>query len=82
MEKFLNDELANISMIKMEFELKRTLTGHLLQTFIPSMMLCIASTGSLFIPSHIVPGRMGLTITSFLSLISLFNGARFEFDFV
>merc|ERR1719273_1460439 len=55
---------------------KRPLTNHLFQTFIPSMMLSVASASSVFIPSDVVPGRMALCITSFLSLISLFNGAR------
>ena len=55
---------------------RRRLTNHFLQTFIPSMMLSIASASSVFIPSDVVPGRMSLCITSFLSLISLFNGAR------
>ena len=55
---------------------RRPLTNHFLQTFIPSMMLSIASASSVFIPSDVVPGRMALCITSFLSLISLFNGAR------
>jgi hypothetical protein len=54
----------------------RPLTNHFLQTFIPSMMLSVVSASSVFIPSEIVPGRMALSITSFLSLISLFNGAR------
>merc|ERR1712228_980697 len=39
-------------------------------------MVSIASAASVFIPSDIVPGRMSLCVTSFLSLISLFNGAR------
>ena len=57
---------------------RRPLTNHLLQTFVPSFMLSIASASSVFIPSNIVPGRMSLCITSFLSLISLFNGARYN----
>jgi len=55
---------------------RRPLTNHFLQTFIPSMMLSIASASSVFIPPDVVPARMSLCITSFLSLISLFNGAR------
>ena len=79
--KFFGDMLKNVSVIRMEIDMKRALTGHFLQTFLPSMMLCTVSTGSIFIPSHIVPGRMGLAITSFLSLISLFNGARSRYFF-
>ena len=67
---------VNHSVVQVEMFLSRIVTSHILQTFLPSLKLCIISTGSVFIPSHIVPGRMGLAITSFLSLISLFNGAR------
>ena len=65
-----------ISFAKNVYLLKRPLTNHFLQTFIPSMMLSIVSASSVFIPLEIVPGRMALSITTFLSLISLFNGAR------
>ena len=65
-----------ISMADNIYSFKRPLTNHFLQTFIPSMMLSMISASSVFIPSEIVPGRMALSITSFLSLISLFNGAR------
>ena len=66
----------NGSFMNNTYLFRRRLTNHLLQTFIPSMMLSIASASSVFIPSDVVPGRMSLCITSFLSLISLFNGAR------
>ena len=65
-----------ISFAENVYLLKRPLTNHFLQTFIPSMMLSVVSSASVFIPLEIVPGRMALSITSFLSLISLFNGAR------
>ena len=65
-----------ISSAENVYLLKRPLTNHFLQTFIPSMMLSVISSASVFIPLEIVPGRMALSITSFLSLISLFNGAR------
>ena len=74
-EKSFGAYIGKKSMLEVEIVLERKLTNHFLQTFLPSMMLCLASTGSLFSPSHIVPGRMGLAITSFLSLISLFNGS-------
>ena len=67
---------VEVSMADNIYLFKRPLANHFLQTFIPSMMLSVASASSIFIPSDIVPGRMSLCITSFLSLISLFNGAR------
>ena len=59
-----------------EYVFERPLGHHILQTFIPSMMLSLASAASVFIPADVVPGRMGLCITAFLSKIALFNGAR------
>ena len=47
------------------------------QIYMPSLLLCIASTLSVYIPSQIVPGRMSLSVTSFLALVALFGNARF-----
>jgi hypothetical protein len=67
--------LANVTRKSMKYSLKRPVANHFLQTFIPSMMISLTSAASVFIPSD-NPGRMGMVITSFLSLVSLFNGAR------
>ena len=61
----------------LQFNFARIATNHLMHTFFPSTMLCMGSIMSVFVPSDLVPGRMGLCITSFLSMISLFNGARY-----
>merc|ERR1712228_878979 len=68
--------MFNCTLAMTPYLFKRPLGNHFFQTFIPSMMLSLASAASVFIPSNIVDGRMGLCITTFLSLISLFNGAR------
>ena len=66
---------ANVTRKSMKYNLKRPVANHFLQTFIPSMMISLTSAASVFIPSD-NNGRMGMVITSFLSLVSLFNGAR------
>ena len=43
-------------------------------------MLCIASMASLFIPEEYVPGRMGLSVTSCLSMITLFIAAKYDWE--
>ncbi len=58
------------------FKFKRVYTIHLMHTFFPSVMIALSSVLSVYVPSDLVPGRMGLCITAFLSMISLFNGAR------
>ncbi len=62
----------------MTFTFSRYWTYELMQTFLPSLMITITSVISVFIPAQHVPGRMGLCITAFLSLISLLNGSRYE----
>ena len=47
-----------------------------MQTFLPSVMISCGSVLSVFVSPRLVPGRMGLCITAFLAMISLFNGAR------
>ena len=66
---------ANVTRKSMKYNLKRPVANHFLQTFIPSMMISLTSAASVFIPSD-YNGRMGMLVSSFLSLVSLFNGAR------
>ena len=55
------------------FEFKRTQTAFYVQSFIPSGLLVFASFLSLWIPCSHIPGRMTLTITTTLSLMTLMN---------
>lgn len=47
-----------------------------MQTFIPSLMLTLANAISVYIPPQLMPARMALIVTTFLSLINLFKGSR------
>lgn len=66
--------------LRFSISFNRIYTNHILHTYIPSVMLCLGSCLSVFVPSDLVPGRMGLCVTTFLSIISLFNGARQGWD--
>ena len=59
----------------------RLVSVFMWQIYMPSLLLCIASTLSVYIPSQIVPGRMSLSVTSFLALVALFGNARFVIIF-
>ena len=56
--------------------LQRKTADHLLHTFVPSVMLSIASGTSLYIPQDYMPARMGLSVTTCLSMITLFVSAQ------
>ena len=62
-------------LFKIKF--RRLVSVFMWQIYMPSLLLCIASTLSVYIPSQIVPGRMSLSVTSFLALVALFGNARF-----
>ena len=59
-----------------EIVLQRKTSDHLLHTFVPSVMLSIASGTSLYIPQDYMPARMGLSVTTCLSMITLFVSAQ------
>ena len=62
--------------LQFEIQFKRLVAVYMWQIYMPSLLLCIASTSSVYIPSQIVPGRMSLTVTSFLALVALFGNKR------
>jgi len=67
---------VNCTVAFTNYTFMRPLENHFLQTYLPSMMLSYASAASVFIPYKNTPGRMGLCVTTLLSLVTLFNGAR------
>ena len=66
----------HVQSISLTFHLRRKINEHILHTFVPSFMLCVASTIAIFIPYSLFAPRMGLSVTSCLSMITLFNGAK------
>ena len=68
--------LVNCTVAFTNYKFTRPLENHFLQTFTPSIMFSYASAASIFIPPKNTPGRMALCVTTLLSLVTLFNGAR------
>ena len=67
----------NKQILPLNLIIQRKISVHILHLFVPSIMLCIASMASLFIPQDYVPGRMSLVVTSCLSMITLFIAAKY-----
>ena len=70
------DEKRQKVCFSVDLILKRKTSNHILHVFVPSIMLSIASGTSLFIPSEYMPARMGLSVTTCLSMITLFVNAQ------
>ena len=69
-------EMEDKQCFSVKFVLTRKTSNHILHTFVPSIMLSIASGTSLFIPDQHMPARMCLSVTTCLSMITLFVGAE------
>ena len=80
-ESHLNETtkgVINHSTLVYQFRFKREVSSEVMQTFLPSLMLSIASSSSLYISFDQLPARMGLCATTFLALIALFKGSRYH----
>jgi len=59
-----------------QLHLTRKLTYHLVQTYIPSTVFVVIAWLSLFVPPESVPGRVGMGMTTLLTLTAMFSSVR------
>ncbi|XP_042886404.1 glutamate-gated chloride channel alpha-like [Penaeus japonicus] len=64
--------------VMVELVLRRRIVYHLMNTFLPSGLFVMVSWLTLLVPHHQMPARMVLTITTLLTLVSMFAGVRQE----
>ncbi|OXA61555.1 Gamma-aminobutyric acid receptor subunit rho-2 [Folsomia candida] len=67
---------ASYSAISFSLYLRRKLSYHIIQTFIPSSLFTIVSWLSFLVPPESTPGRMALTVTTLLTLTAMFSSVR------
>lgn len=67
---------ATYPYIQMSISLSRKVSYHIMNTYIPSGLFVVVSWLTFLIPTDIVPGRMVLTITTLLTMVSMFNTVR------
>jgi len=60
----------------MKLYLRRQLTYHIVQTYIPSSVFVVIAWLSLFVPPESVPGRVGMGMTTLLTLTAMFSSVR------
>ena len=68
---------GNYSMLREKLIFQRVFAHEIMQTFVPSLLLSVVSSSSLFVHHELLPARMGVAATTFLSMISLFKGSRY-----
>lgn len=64
--------------IIMRIRLSREIGYHVVQTYIPSVVFVALAWLSMFIPPESVPGRVGMGMTTLLTLTAMFSAVRQE----
>jgi len=62
--------------LELQLHLTRQIGYHIVQTYIPSTVFVVLGWMSLFIPSESVPGRVGMGMTTLLTLTAMFSAVR------
>eukprot|EP00088_Acartia_fossae_P023799 TRINITY_DN2480_c0_g1_i11.p1 TRINITY_DN2480_c0_g1~~TRINITY_DN2480_c0_g1_i11.p1 ORF type:complete len:369 (+),score=71.08 TRINITY_DN2480_c0_g1_i11:26-1108(+) len=62
--------------LELKLHLKRLIAYHVVQTYIPSTVFVILAWLSMFIPPESVPGRVGMGMTTMLTLTAMFSSVR------
>ena len=60
----------------MHFKFVRNFGHHLIQTYLPTVLIVTISWVSFFLEASAVPARVSLGITTFLTMITLNSGAK------
>ncbi|CAG7832575.1 unnamed protein product [Allacma fusca] len=71
-----NTSSGSYSTIRFTVLLRRKLSYHLIQTYLPSALFIIVSWLSFLIPPESVPGRMACCMTTLLTLTAMFAAVR------
>ncbi|XP_063848500.1 glutamate-gated chloride channel alpha-like [Scylla paramamosain] len=69
---------GSFPLLMVEVVLKRRISYHLMNTFLPSGLFVCVSWLTFLVPADQIPGRMVLTITTLLTLVSMFAAVREE----
>ena len=65
-------DIPQAQYVGLRLKLNRILSPFLFQYYLPAVAIVFVSQISFVIPSHSIPGRMGLLATLFLTLVNLF----------
>lgn len=76
MELNLKSSTGNFSGLLIKFSLRRQNGYHVLQTYVPTILIVSISWVSFWLDPNAVPGRVSLGVTTLLTLTTLASGTR------
>jgi hypothetical protein len=71
---FFSFDKGNYSCIKAEYHLKRAVGFHLVQSYLPTMLIVVISWVSFWMDVDSVPGRTTLGVTTLLTMSTKASG--------
>jgi hypothetical protein len=66
----------NYSALSFGIHLRRKLSYHIIQTYVPSTLFTIVSWLSFLVPPDSTPGRMAICVTTLLTVTSMFGSVK------
>ena len=73
---YISNLLGVYPGVVMTLLLRRKISYHLLQTYLPSGLFVIVAWLSLFLPPESIPGRVTMAMTTLLTLAAMFGAVR------
>ena len=75
-----NTILGNYSCLVAQFHLKRSISFHLIQNYLPSILIVAVSWVSFWMDIESVPGRISLGVITLLAVSSQASGELFVYE--
>ncbi|XP_068241214.1 glutamate-gated chloride channel alpha-like isoform X1 [Palaemon carinicauda] len=75
-EEVMPLQTGNFSSLKVDFQLRRQNGYHILQTYVPTVLIVSISWVSFWLDPTSVPGRVSIGVTTLLTLTTLAGGIR------
>lgn len=72
----LSNTAGNYSALSFTIKVRRKLSYHLVQTYLPSVLLILMTWLCFLIPSDMVEARIGISMTAVLTLTAMFAAVR------
>jgi hypothetical protein len=64
-------------ILKFKISVRRKLSYHLIQTYLPSVFFIFITWLSFLVPATMVEARIGISMTTLLTLTSMFSAVRY-----
>jgi len=69
---------ANYSSLRFKMSVRRKLSYHVVQTYVPSVLLVLITWLCFILPDSMIEARIGISMTTLLTLTAMFSSIRLD----